>query len=200
MAREASPLLVIEETEKRHPVPECPASGSQEQRKRVIEDSNCGHVVIQLSSEDLSRLMALSNRTAIPLSMLSRALLKQAISRYSVADGLDDLFLQPDGAPPATSLNNREADILNLIAQGLSNRAIAAALGLSEQTVKNHVTSILRKMKASNRTQAASLVFQNNVVHAEVPAEKRPAETSVPRRRHSDGVEAGRNSDKACGH
>jgi DNA-binding CsgD family transcriptional regulator len=172
---------------------EFPASKSQAQRRQVqcTEGSNAGHVVIKLSKEDLSRLRALSNRTSIPFHILCRALLRQAISRYSLADGLDDLLFQPDGNPPANSLTDREADILNLIVQGVSNRGIASALELSEQTVKNHVTSILRKMKVNNRTQAASLAFKHNLVQAGISGGKRPACTLPP-----GGVETGRRSDK----
>jgi DNA-binding NarL/FixJ family response regulator len=52
-------------------------------------------------------------------------------------------------------LSERELEILRLIAQGASNREIAAALFLAEGTVKNHVTNILGKLGARDRTQAA---------------------------------------------
>lgn len=166
MVKEASPLLGMEGTEERFPVFGSRAARSWEQRIQVqgTEDSNTQRVVIQLSEGDFSRLRALVNHTTIPLSILARALLRHAISRYSLPDGLDDLFLQPVGIPPTNSLSKREADILNLIAQGLSNRGIANTFGLSEQTVKNHVSLILNKMKAKNRTQAALLAFRQNLV------------------------------------
>ena len=60
---------------------------------------------------------------------------------------------------PPTSLvdplSERELEILRLIAQGASNREIAGALFLAEGTVKNHVTNILGKLEARDRTQAA---------------------------------------------
>lgn len=52
-------------------------------------------------------------------------------------------------------LSERELEILRLIGQGASNREIAGALFLAEGTVKNHVTNILGKLGARDRTQAA---------------------------------------------
>ncbi len=62
-----------------------------------------------------------------------------------------------DGPPEETfrALSAREMEILKLITRGLSNKEIAKALGISRQTVKNHMTSILRKLAVNDRTQAA---------------------------------------------
>ena len=51
-------------------------------------------------------------------------------------------------------LSTREAEILGAIAEGLTNKGVGQALSISEQTVKNHVTSILRKLAVNDRTQA----------------------------------------------
>jgi DNA-binding NarL/FixJ family response regulator len=52
-------------------------------------------------------------------------------------------------------LTPREMEILELVVQGMSNREIAYNLGISHQTVKNHMTAILRKLGATGRTEAA---------------------------------------------
>jgi len=52
-------------------------------------------------------------------------------------------------------LTDRQAQILSLIAQGKANKTICRELGLAEATVKNHVTSILKALNLTNRTQAA---------------------------------------------
>lgn len=52
-------------------------------------------------------------------------------------------------------LSTREMEILKCITKGMSNKEIARALGISRQTVKNHMTSILRKLAVNDRTQAA---------------------------------------------
>ena len=48
----------------------------------------------------------------------------------------------------------REVEILDNIAQGMTNKQVAYALSISEQTVKNHMSSILRKLSVNDRTQA----------------------------------------------
>ena len=57
-------------------------------------------------------------------------------------------------SPPAEALTPREHDVLSLVAEGLPNKAIAAALGISDQTVKFHVAAIIGKLGAANRTDA----------------------------------------------
>ena len=59
--------------------------------------------------------------------------------------------------PELASLTTREQEVLKLIAQGYSNKEIAAALYITERTVKNHVNSILRRLNLRDRTQAAIL-------------------------------------------
>lgn len=61
----------------------------------------------------------------------------------------------PAAQPLVVPLSERELDVVRLLAQGRSNREIAAALYLAEGTVKNHVTSVLGKLGARDRTQAA---------------------------------------------
>ncbi len=61
-------------------------------------------------------------------------------------------------------LTPREMEILELIIEGLSNRGIAYRLGISQQTVKNHVTSILAKLHLSDRTQAAIYALRHGWV------------------------------------
>jgi DNA-binding NarL/FixJ family response regulator len=56
--------------------------------------------------------------------------------------------------PDPDALTPREAEMLRHVASGESNRAIAAALGVSEETVKTHVANLLSKLQAENRAQA----------------------------------------------
>ncbi len=61
-------------------------------------------------------------------------------------------------------LTPREREVLDLIAQGYGNQKIAALLAISEKTVKNHVTSILRKLEVNDRTQAAVYALKHKLV------------------------------------
>ncbi len=61
-------------------------------------------------------------------------------------------------------LTPREIEILRYIAQGYLNKQIAAELGISEQTIKNHVTSILRKLNANVRTEAVVVAIKQGLI------------------------------------
>ena len=68
----------------------------------------------------------------------------------------DEDFISP--------LTPRETEILNYIAQGYLNKQIALVLGISEQTIKNHVTSVLRKLNANARTEAVIVGLKQGLV------------------------------------
>jgi NarL family two-component system response regulator LiaR len=75
-----------------------------------------------------------------------------------VARQVLDELAQPAPPPtpePAAALTSRELEVLRLVARGLGNQEIAAALVLSEATVRVHVSSILSKLQLASRTQAA---------------------------------------------
>lgn len=66
--------------------------------------------------------------------------------------------------PEQLSLTSRELEIVSQIAHGKSNRDIAVQLFISEKTVKNHVSSILRKMSLADRTQVAVYAYQKGLI------------------------------------
>jgi len=61
-------------------------------------------------------------------------------------------------------LTAREIEVLDLLAEGLSNKAIAARLGISDQTVKFHVASITGKLGAANRTEAVRRALRRGLL------------------------------------
>jgi NarL family two-component system response regulator LiaR len=70
------------------------------------------------------------------------------------------LHAMRDDAAPPDALTPRELEVLGAIARGRTNRAIAAELVISEQTVKTHVSSILAKLHLAHRTQVAIYALQ----------------------------------------
>lgn len=87
-----------------------------------------------------------------------------------------EVFIQPEIAsralremmrPTATNLeplSEREREVLVLLAQGASNKEMAEKLFITEGTVKNHVSNILAKLQAENRTQAADIARRHGLV------------------------------------
>jgi DNA-binding NarL/FixJ family response regulator len=62
------------------------------------------------------------------------------------------------------ALSERETEVLQLLAQGLANKQIAIALGISEHTVKFHVSSIYARLGAANRTEAVSIGARRGLI------------------------------------
>jgi DNA-binding NarL/FixJ family response regulator len=61
-------------------------------------------------------------------------------------------------------LSSREIDVLRLIAAGNANKEIAAQLSIAEETVKTHVTSILAKLGANDRTHAVTIGLRRGII------------------------------------
>lgn len=100
--------------------------------------------------------------------------LKNAI--FTVYNG--ENYIQPELIPMLNSrminrdsdkekiktLTKREIEVLKAIAAGLLNKEIATNLGISERTVKNHISNIFKKIDVADRTQAAVFAIKNNIV------------------------------------
>ena len=69
-----------------------------------------------------------------------------------------------DELPPGEPLTSRESDVLSLLAEGAGNKEIAARLGISEHTVKFHVSSILSKLGAATRTEAVTRGYKEGLI------------------------------------
>ncbi len=81
-----------------------------------------------------------------------------------VLQQFQELSLQREAEAFISPLTPREIEILRYIAQGFLNKQIAAELGISEQTIKNHVTSILRKLNANARTEAVVVAIKQGLI------------------------------------
>ena len=78
---------------------------------------------------------------------------------------MEKVTSQPKSAEsPAADLTDREMEVVRLVAEGLSNKDIAARLVISEKTVKTHVSSILSKLHLNDRTQLAVYALKSGIV------------------------------------
>ena len=80
-----------------------------------------------------------------------------------------------DPGEPLHPLSKREMEVLTYLTRGMSNKEIANLLGISHQTVKNHVTSILRKLGVGDRTQAAVYALKRGWVRLHDQDYEQPA-------------------------
>jgi DNA-binding NarL/FixJ family response regulator len=115
-----------------------------------------------LLTDDVPTVQALMRRRgtwgALPLEASREELLAavHALSEglvVSAAHFLNGRTVSPEESE-SPALSEREIEVLGLLSQGLANKQIAAALGISEHTVKFHVSSIYTKLGATNRTEA----------------------------------------------
>jgi DNA-binding NarL/FixJ family response regulator len=101
---------------------------------------------------------------AVRLVRRGDALLAPSITRRLV-----ERFAPRSAAADLSVLTPRELEVLGLIARGLSNAELAAALTLSEATVKTHVARILGKLGLRDRVQAVVLAYETGLVSAGQP-------------------------------
>jgi DNA-binding NarL/FixJ family response regulator len=117
----------------------------------VFAALRAGAVGYLLKDVSADRLVEALLAAARGESVLQPSVAARVVARFAA---------MPDDAPPrpqplVVPLSDRELEVLRLLADGGSNREIAAALFLAEGTVKNHVTNVLAKLGARDRTQAA---------------------------------------------
>jgi DNA-binding NarL/FixJ family response regulator len=107
-----------------------------------------GYLLKDVSSDRLVEAVLSAARGE---SVLQPSVAAKVVARFAQLDDAP----RPRSQPLVVPLSERELDVLRLLADGCSNREIAAALFLAEGTVKNHVTNVLGKLGARDRTQAA---------------------------------------------
>jgi DNA-binding NarL/FixJ family response regulator len=109
----------------------------------------CGYLTKDLSPDALLRAVrsASDGELAMPRRMAAR-LIHRLVETSRRSTTTDD--------PALASLSARELEVLRLLTQGLTDREIAGALTVSPRTVETHVSSVLHKLGARNRAEAAS--------------------------------------------
>ena len=133
---------------------------------------------------DREEEMVLIIKHALGLEQVEHLVNDSSLGESCIAKKIRRLFnkLSPINEGVAsnfTPLSPRQTQILNQIAKGHPNKLIARSLGISEQTVKNHVTSIMDKLDANDRTHAVVLAMLNGWLKiadvSEVQTEPEPA-------------------------
>ena len=118
----------------------------------VFDGLRAGAVGYLLKDVSSDKLVEAIRAAARGESFLQPSIAAKVLAEFN---RLERSATPPPPPPLAEPLSERELEILRLVAAGDSNKEIAAALYITEGTVKNHVTNILGKLDARDRTQAA---------------------------------------------
>jgi len=106
-------------------------------------------------------LAGMIRRVADGELLITESLISKPLILARVLKHFQDLLMKGMAVESTSSpITEREAEVLTHVACGYGNKQIAHAFGISEQTIKNHMASILRKMAASDRTHAVVMAMQ----------------------------------------
>ena len=126
------------------------ASEADDDLMQALKRGALGYILKGVGAEELAELVRelAAGRSYVSPGLAGRLLVAMRRPAEKPENPLDDL-------------SKREEDILKLVAQGKSNRAVGEALDLQEKTVKHYMTSILQKLQVRNRVEAAMLARQH---------------------------------------
>jgi DNA-binding NarL/FixJ family response regulator len=148
------------ELKARHPSVEVVAITSFIEEGRItaaIEAGASGFLLKDAEADDLAAAIRAAHAGEVYLDpavagIVARRMRKGGVSAATGAG---------PAAPSLSQLTPRELDVLDGVARGLSNRAIADELGMSERTARTHVSNILAKLALTSRTQAALFAVEH---------------------------------------
>jgi len=127
----------------------------------AIKARAAGYVSRDISSQELISIIHRASRGEYPLN---DSFLAQPKVAAQVLEQFQDFSWGKGVETFVSPLTPRETEILNYVAKGYLNKQIAGMLDISEQTIKNHVTSILRKLDANARTQAVITAVRRGII------------------------------------
>ena len=153
-------------------------------RKIKQRSPNIGVIVLTSNASDAQLFQALQAQAAaylekeVTAEQLVDTIRRVARGEHPINEGLttrpkvaeqvlqqfQELSRRYEAEAFISPLTARETEILDYIAQGYLNKQIAIKLGISEQTIKNHVTSILRKLNANARTDAVVVAIKQGLI------------------------------------
>jgi DNA-binding NarL/FixJ family response regulator len=145
---------------------------------------NIGTIVMSNSNDDENIFLALKSQAAAYLTKkatteeLVNTIKRVASGEYpinetfinrpkvasQVVEQFQGLTLYNDEGDFMSPLTTREIEVLDHVARGCPNKQIADKLDISEQTIKNHITSVLRKLNANSRTEAVVQAIRQGII------------------------------------
>ena len=128
---------------------------------QAIKSRAAGYLRRDVSSDEL---IATIRKAAAGEHPINDTLLAQPQVAQQVLQQFQDLSWGKGIESFVSPLTPRETEILTFMAQGYFNKQIAAMLNISEQTIKNHITSILRKLDANARTEAVVTAIKKGLI------------------------------------
>jgi len=132
----------------------------------AIKSGAVAYIDKRTSTEELINTIKRASRGEYPIndSLYDRPTVAERVLRQFQEMASKGLIMEKLAAP----LTVREIQILSHIANGNTNKQIAHVLSISEQTIKNHVSAILRKLNANDRAHAVALAIQNQWVSVDI--------------------------------
>lgn len=153
-------------------------NGIETARRIRSEKLKCAILMVSAYDDDpyvMSALQAGANgyvlKTAAPADLV-KAVLTVRAGRLALDEGLTQVLVRSmsaggPGGPPQAEVSPRELEVLCLISQGQTNKAIAARLDISDRTVQGHIASIFEKLSAGSRTEAVMIGIRLGLIPQE---------------------------------
>jgi DNA-binding NarL/FixJ family response regulator len=139
-----------------------PGMDGSEATRRLLEDDPAAQVVILTSFSERDEILTALDAGAIGYLLkdaepddVIRGVRAAAHGESPLAPKAARELLGSRGSAPASQLTDREREVLRLVTRGLSNKLIARELGISEKTVKAHLTAVFQRIGVTDRVQAA---------------------------------------------
>jgi two-component system response regulator DegU len=135
---------------------------NDEELFETIKTGAAAYIDKRTSTADLVSTIRRASRGEYPInnSIIARPQIAERVLKQFQEIALMGLMKERVVAP----LTTREIQILSYIANGNTNKQVAHVLGISEQTVKNHISAIFRKLNANDRAHAVALAIRNQWV------------------------------------
>jgi DNA-binding NarL/FixJ family response regulator len=137
------------------------SSINDEQLFEAMKSQASAYISKDISSQELIAVVRRVSRGEHPINDSLSSRPKVAAH---ILSQFQELYQQQEVESLISPLTSRETEIVEYMAQGYANKQIAAKLKISEQTIKNHVTSILSKLDANARTEAVVKAIKRGLI------------------------------------